>query len=298
MKDFFKYITAGEDDKEWGLFLNVAGKSKIVADKSYPPPEHPTGYYFTWENGRVLLEYQINYITEGFGILETKKGSFQIKPGTLMIIRPGEWHRYKPLSNTGWTENYIGFNGKLANHFLGKTPLLKRQTIIKCEIREEIIDTYYSIFNLVQYEEPGFQQITSGLITKLLGYIIAYQKQRQFTGKKIEKTIQNIRFYMRENVEKEIDMEQLAKDNNIEYSYFRKMFKKYVGIAPHQYHLELRMMRAKETILSSDKSIKEICYELGFQSIHYFSRIFKSKVGICPGELRKNNENKSVPTRK
>jgi len=289
MKDFFKYIAAGEDDKEWGLFLNVAGKSQIEPNTAYPPAGHPTGYYFNWENGRVLLEYQVNYITEGFGILETKNGSFPIKPGTLMIIRPGVWHRYKPYANTGWTENYIGFNGKLANHFLKKNLLLKDKEIIKCEIREEFIDTYYKIFNLVQNEEPGFQQIASGLIIKLLGYIIAFQKQREFTGKKIEKIIQTIRFLIRDKVEKDLDFEKISDSYNIGYSYFRKMFKKYVGIAPHQYHLELKIMRAKEIILNSDKSIKEICFELGFQSIHYFSRVFKSKVGISPGELRKNN---------
>jgi len=292
MKDFFKYIAAGDDDKDWGLFLNVAGKSKIGANSEYPPSGHPSGYLFNWENGRVLTEYQVNYITEGSGILETKTGIFQIKSGTLMIIRPGVWHRYKPSTNSGWTENYIGFNGNLASHFLGKTLLLKDHEIIRCEFREDFIDTYYKIFSLVQNEEPGFQQIASGLIVKLLGYIIAYQKQRQFSGKKIEKTIQNIRFLIRENVESELDFKLLSKSYNIGYTYFRKTFKKYVGIAPHQYHLELKIMRAKEMILSSDKTIKEICYSLGFQSIHYFSRIFKHKVGFCPGELRKSNEKK------
>lgn len=64
------------------------------------------------------------------------------------------------------------------------------------------------------------------------------------------------------------------------------MFKKYTGIAPHQYHIDLKIMRAKELILTTDKSLKEISYELKFQSIHYFSRLFKKKLGIPPSELR------------
>ena len=289
MKDFFKYITAGDEDRNWGLYLNVAGKSKIQVKNIYPPPQHPTGYYFTWENGRILFEYQINYITEGAGILETKAGRYLIKPGTLMIIRPGMWHRYRPMSNTGWTEHYIGFTGELAGRFLENTEYLVGRTIIRCDVREEFIDSYYKIFNLVLQEEPGFQQIASGMIIKLLGYIIAFEKQRYFNGKKIEKIIRNTRFLMRENLDKEIDISQLATDNLVGYSYFRKMFKKYVGISPHQYHLELKIMRAKELILTSEKSIKEISFELGFQSIHYFSRIFKLKVGINPSELRKKD---------
>ncbi len=48
-------------------------------------------------------------------------------------------------------------------------------------------------------------------------------------------------------------------------------------------------MRAKELILTSEKSIKEISYELGFESLHYFSRFFKKKLGVNPTDLRKPN---------
>ena len=37
MNDFFKYITAGDEDRNWGLYLNVAGKSKILPKSPYPP---------------------------------------------------------------------------------------------------------------------------------------------------------------------------------------------------------------------------------------------------------------------
>ena len=286
MKDFFKYITAGEDDRDWGIYLNVVGKSRIEPHTAYPSREHPTGYYFTWKNGRILNEYQINYITEGTGILENEEGRYIIKPGSLMIIRPGVWHRYKPSANTGWVENYVGFSGSLANHFLDKVSTLQNQSFIRSSIREEFIDTYYKLFNIVIQEKPGFQLIASAMIIKLLGYIVAFQKQRHFSGKKIEQLIQKARFQIRENLDGKTDLHQLATDSNVGYSYFRKMFKKYVGISPHQYHLELKLIRARELILTSDKSIKEISYELGFQSIHYFSRLFKSKLGMSPSELR------------
>ena len=65
------------------------------------------------------------------------------------------------------------------------------------------------------------------------------------------------------------------------------MFKKYTGVPPVQYHLDLKILRAKEMLLSTDKIIKEISYDLGFQSIYYFSRVFKKKLGVSPSEIRK-----------
>lgn len=287
MDNFLKYLTPGERDKEWGIFLNVAGKARILPSSAYPPPEHPSGYYFNWNQGRTLKEYQINYITEGKGILESEGNPHQLKPGSLLLIRPGVWHRYRPLRQTGWKEQYIGFNGTIADQFFSHSFFLPNQPVIQIGIREEIIDTYLKIFDLVKEEKPGFQQIASGMIIKLMGYIFSFETQKEFTGKHIAGIIEEARFTMRERVGQMLDMEKLAQDYHIGYSYFRKMFKNYTGVAPHQYHLELKMMRARELLLSTDKSIKEISFELGFQSIHYFSRIFKSKAGVNPSEFRK-----------
>ncbi len=291
MKDFFKYLTVGEEDRNWGLYLNVAGRAKTAAHTIYPSPEHPSGYYFNWDHGRVLQEFQLNYITEGGGILEDESGTYPIKPGTIMIVRPGISHRYRPEHKKGWVENYIGFEGDLAHRFLS-TGIFSQSPIIHCGIREELIDTYYQIFDLIQAEEPGFQAVGSGLIVKLLGYLISFEKKKNFSGKHIEKVIQEARFQMREQLDQKIDLRQLAADHHVGYAYLRKMFKQYTGVPPHRYHLEMKIMGARKMILSSNKSIKEICFELGFDSIHYFSRLFKSKTGVNPSELRKNASEK------
>jgi len=125
------------------------------------------------------------------------------------------------------------------------------------------------------------------MVVKLLGYIISFEKQKGFSGKRIAKVIEEARFLMRQNTEQELDLEELAQQYNVGYSYFRKMFKKYTGVSPGQYHLQLRIIRAKELLVSTDKSIKEISLDLGFQTIHYFSLIFKKKVGVNPSEFRR-----------
>ena len=91
MSDKFKYITASEEDKEWGLYLNVAGVATIDKNTSYPPSGHPSDYNFNLQQGRVLNEYQINYITEGFCIFENSYGTFRINPGTILILFPLEF---------------------------------------------------------------------------------------------------------------------------------------------------------------------------------------------------------------
>ncbi len=125
------------------------------------------------------------------------------------------------------------------------------------------------------------------MVMKLLGYMVSLEKQRSFSGKRVERIIRDACFRMRENIGQEMDFKQYALENHIGYSYFRKMFKQYTGIAPVQYHLDLKIRRARDLLVSTDQSIKEIAFMVGFRSIHYFSRTFKKKTGISPSEIRK-----------
>ena len=287
MEDFFKYLNPSEKDKNWGLYLNVAGKSTTKPHTVYPSREHPSGYYFTWKKGRILQEYQLVYITEGAGEFKSEQEAIRFQEGTMLLLRPGERHRYRPDPQTGWVENYIGFNGNLARHFYAKAGFLESRTVFDCGIQESFLDIYYSIATLVKDERPGFQQIASGLIINLIGKMVAHEKQGPFSGKPIETIIRKSLLEMRENVTHHIDLQEIANRHNVGYANFRKMFKKYTGLAPRQYHLNLKLMHAKQLILTSDKSIKEISQELQFESIHYFSRFFKKKMGYSPSELRK-----------
>jgi AraC-like DNA-binding protein len=287
MQDFFKYLTVSEEDINWGLFLNVAGSTRIEGGSTYPPKEHPSGYYFNWDEGRVLQEFQINYITGGTGVFENEYGSQTLKPGSIIFTFPGVWHRYKPLQKMGWVENYIGFNGKIADELFNHPRLTPKQPVLQIGIKEEMLDTYLKIFDLVEKEKPGFQQIASGMVMKLLGYIISFEKRKDFSGKRISTVIEEARFSLRQNAEQEIKLEKLAEMYNISYSHFRQMFKKYTGVSPGQYHLQLKIIRAKELLVTTNKSIKEISHELGFQSIYYFSNMFKKKEGVYPTEFRR-----------
>ena len=286
MEEFSKYLTPGDDDKDWGLYLNVAGKTIIPPGTIYPSKSHPSGYYFTWDIGRILHEYQIVYITDGEGIYEDVNDEYAVLPGSLFIVKPGIWHRYKPDIETGWTEYYAGFNGPVLKKMMANPHLVKMRPVVEIGGREEFIESFNKIFDLVKEEKPGFQQVASGLIIKLLGDLVFIERQTSFLESRIERIIQKACFLIKENIEKEIDFKDFADCNNISYSYFRKSFKSYTGLPLAKYQLDLKILRSKELLLSTDKIIKEICFEVGFDSLFYFSRVFKEKVGVSPTRFR------------
>ncbi len=283
---WFKYLTSGEEDREWGLFLTVAGCAEVKENVSYPPSEHPSGYYFTWGKGRVIQEYQLLYITEGEGVFENQSGKFQVRAGSIIIIRPFERHRYRPKQERGWYEYYVGFNGRIAESLLSQNKFFADSPVVHIGIHEDIVLLYQELLDLVEGEGPGYHQIGAGIVMKLLGTVIAFTKRRVFHDEPIVRYISEIKANMLAHVSDNIDLQAMAMEYGVGYDQLRKQFKQYTGVSPHQYFLEMKIMRARELIVSTDKTIQEISYELGFDSIYYFSRLFKKKTGVSPTTLR------------
>ena len=91
---------------------------------------------------------------------------------------------------------------------------------------------------------------------------------------------------MSRNVSNAIDILQIASNLNMSYSYFRKEFKKRTGTSPNQYFQDLKMKSAKQLLFSTNLSVKEICFQLGYSSPEYFTNQFKKIVGKTPVEYR------------
>ena len=84
-------------DMDWGLYVTGAGFTTIAPGEEYPPKEHPSPYYFTWQKGRVLPEFTLSYITDGQGEFESgPTGACEMGAGKVMLMFPGVWHRYRP----------------------------------------------------------------------------------------------------------------------------------------------------------------------------------------------------------
>lgn len=287
-KLFFKYLTPAEDDLLWGLAVNVVGFAHVAPNDTYPPQGHPTGYNFNWDNGRILREYQLIYFTDGAGIFETRENRFSIQSGTVLFIYPGTWHRYRPNKNTGWKEHYIGISGDFTQRIFNEKYMSREKPLLYIGFQDRLIKQFHEIIGEVKEEKPGYQQVCAGIAMHLFGAIFSIHKNRDFSGKEIERKIRRACITLRENLTQQVNIENLAEESHLGYSNFRRVFKKYTGVSPAQYHLNLRLQKARELLINTNMSVKQIAFEMGFQSNHYFTRIFTSKVGVSPTVFRKS----------
>lgn len=80
----------------------------------------------------------------------------------------------------------------------------------------------------------------------------------------------------------------------LNYDYVRKLFKREIGLSPHEYLISLKMKLAKDIILSgvtnrySEYTVSQIAEACGFLEPLYFSRVFKKYYGVSPANFIKD----------
>jgi AraC-like DNA-binding protein len=283
----FKYLIVNEKDKSFGLTVNTVGFQPIAPHSLYPSRDHPKSYYFDPCRGRVLSEYQILYISKGKGTFtseSTKKTP--IGKGQAIILLPGQWHTYSPLDETGWNEYYIGFEGSIIDNLVANGFVTRDNQILDIGVNEELVNLYSMAIKIAKEDKKSSQQYLAGIVLNILGSILYLSYNKDSESKETTQIVERAKVIMLENINKEIDIHEIASNLGTSYSWFRKVFKEYTGFAPSQYFQELKLRKSKELLIESNLSVKEIAYHLNFSSYEYFLSFFKKRVGQTPLEYR------------
>ena len=283
-----KYLLATERDLKWGLTVSTVGYEEIAPGDPYPTKGHADGYYFNIEKGRVLNEYQLLYNPEGEGVFESAHcPQTKIKAGDMFLLFPGEWHTYHPNPHVGWKSHWIGFKGRNMDDRVKAGFLTPEKPIYHVGYSAIIEGLYRRAFAAAREEAAYSQQEMAGLVNHLIGKMYSLERNIELSRNQQQvDMIDKARWRIRESLESETTIQDIAEELGVSYSNFRKLFKEYTGLSPSTYQQELRLLRAKELLSTTDLSIKEIAYRLNFESPDYFSAKFKAKMGIKPSEVK------------
>jgi AraC-like DNA-binding protein/ligand-binding sensor protein len=98
--------------------------------------------------------------------------------------------------------------------------------------------------------------------------------------------IRRAKEFINEHQTEDLTLGQVAKAVNTSTFYFCKMFKKATGINFTDYLSRVRIEKSKNLLLNPNLRVSEIAFEVGFQSLTHFNRVFKKILGQSPTEYR------------
>ena len=154
---YSNYFASGSTDDVWGVASTGVGHAKIEPGVPYPPARHPMDHMFSWDKGRILQCFQVVYISQGLGQFEsTAAGPVQIKAGTVFVLFPGVWHRYRPDLATGWTEDWIELRGPSMTRLLQGEVITPLHPVHVVGVQPSLLAIYEQCHRLAKDAPPEY----------------------------------------------------------------------------------------------------------------------------------------------
>ncbi|MCM3715110.1 AraC family transcriptional regulator [Alkalihalobacillus oceani] len=105
-----------------------------------------------------------------------------------------------------------------------------------------------------------------------------------------EKAVDQVLDYIHNHLDAPLSLEQLASEAAYSPYHFSRLFKERTGLSPHYYIASLRLQHAKELLLTTNLTIRDIGMEIGQQSLGTFTTRFTERVGMTPAFFRRSEE--------
>ena len=130
--------------------------------------------------------------------------------------------------------------------------------------------------------------LANALATHLVHrYAEPSERPRRRTGRLSERHLRRVTAYVEAHLDERISVDELAALVHTSPAHFSRLFRNRTGLPPHRFHLERRLVRARELLSASDRSIVDVALSLGFASQSHLSRHFRQRYGVPPGALRR-----------
>jgi len=289
------YLPHLAQDAQWGIICTAVGLHECGPDEEADPRqgEGPGGGVGS-RSWRVAEDYLLLYVTKGQGyFLDGEMRRTLIVAGDVLMLRPGVKYIYGPDHAVGWSQMWVSFNGdqSLANmvsSFFGLDV-----PVVHLGPSDTVYDLFGRIMNLGKNEKLGVHQAIGGFIYALLGYI-RYKTLNSIVSKsRHSDKVHQARMLIRENVESGISPADIAKRLGMSYSLLRQQFHAMTGISMSEYFTLQRINLAKTLLSTTDKSVKEIAFESGYESVSRFCTAFTHYSGITASEFRRRNRQRN-----
>lgn len=246
--------------------------------------EKGTNYNFSGEKHSY---WELTYVDKG-ELLTTIDGvSYHLKQGDLIFYAPMQFHTqstFEKISSSYLTINFkMNFNH--ADLLCNKIFSLKR-------------DSYFIVTRLIEelsnnnlYSDDLSLCYLKELIIQMLRLDNSHFHSKPTTH--MQQTYENellndILLYIDDNIYEKISVSTLCEHFCISTSMLHSLFRKNMNNTAKNYINELKLSKSKELIRNSTHTLSEISEMLGFSSIHYFSKKFKSYFNISPTEYSKS----------
>lgn len=243
--------------------------------------------------------YEVEFIVEGTSVQTINGYSYHQKPGFLAILTPNDFHYFKSEGNSVlkykkfvFYENFV--SGKLSSMLKSR----KKPCILQIPAdKQPDFNRYFDLLN--EYNSAEQSEISRSLLQSIAetvcfeALMLDVSAHREYgensevlLSSQRDDALHNITKYIGENFQSQIKIQDVARIAYQSETYFSHYFKSKFGLSFTEYVKQYRLKYAANLLISSRKSIAQICEQSGFSSVTFFNRAFKDFYNVTPSQFR------------
>lgn len=295
-KEYFHYVPVSERDVQWGLYVTGAGCGDWRANDPYPRERHPDVYHFTWDQGRVLPEYQVVLIVRGGGVFESgPTGRRRIVSPAVLITMPGVWHRYRPDTETGWTEYWVGMNGEQLHRLQRQGILRPENPILPIAEGSELVGLFEDLIDRVRVDPQRTHSIATVALQILASALELAEArplpQRTTPMQSAEDAIiaEAVQFIW-DHSQRPMTIDELVDQLPVSRRSLERRFRKALGRSILDEITRCRLQRARQLLEETSLPVAQVAAAAGFSSTDRMNEVFQRDEGVSPWAYRKKAE--------
>ncbi|SDI38242.1 AraC family transcriptional regulator [Alteribacillus bidgolensis] len=240
--------------------------------------------------------FEVCYVVEGEGTYIDGDDVYPLKRNTIFLSRPGVSHQIK--SEQGLFLVYVAFQlveSESSDEWITIIENAKHCPKIIFEVNEDTVPVLLWKSLLIQASEPkhdllkeALTNLAGSLIFSIIHSFVPISKKEESVHLPAPSSqfLKQVIIYIRDNLSDSLKMTDIADHFHVSRRHLSRLFVSEIGMSYSDFVQNERIERAATLLKSTSLSISEIAEESGFSEVHYFTRVFTSKMRNPPGRFR------------
>jgi AraC family transcriptional regulator, transcriptional activator for feuABC-ybbA operon len=239
------------------------------------------------EKNDLKTYFDLWYIVQGSGSVKTDGQWVSYSQGDLVTIKPGEVYQQEKTAPDDPFHVFYFFVHPFGKINEDMDSRLSRYwpRIISLKYYPMIKDYFAELFETYTTKPQDYPLVLKATSLHIFRIFLSLLKTRKSTTlPPAFPRVLAARTYIETNYAKKTTLEKIAESSDLSASYLSALFHRHFHTSPIDYLIEVRL-RAAKLLLAKGTCVSQTARITGFQSLHYFSRIFKKRLGISPTQF-------------
>jgi len=272
-------------------------------------PRHPLfdAYYYLHKSKvhfqfHCHPQYEIYYFHEGKCDYLIGDRIIPLVPGDLIIMDGMTQHCPRVDTRYNYVRSMISFNPSVVKTL--KSPangldlllpfdMLRHHHVrLEGEAKEECEQNLHRMSRFYRtFDSVGFNRLVLAFFDLLIFVYARCEPAMNSLGHTVtekERNVRKVMAYIENGYSEDITLDAMEKELHISKQYMSKIFREITGMTIFDYLYRRRVSQAKQLFyLQRNRSVTDVCFQVGFKSVSHFSRLFKAHVGMTPDRYRR-----------